>query len=237
MQGWVSFHRKIEEWEWYDDANTFRLFFHLVLKANHKDKKWQGVEIKKGQLVTSSEKLAIELKLSRQQIRTSLDKLKTTKELTVKSTNRFILVTVENYSAYQNVEGRATNNPTIKQPTDNQQITTTNNVNNENHKKTCYYEQFFEECWSEYPNKKGKGKISDSKKKEAYELGEEFKRCISRYVDYVEKETWLKYQNGSTFWNSGYKDYLDSNYKEIPLTKNIPTINKNLGKRESMWSD
>ena len=28
------------------------------------------------------------------------------------------------------------------------------------------------------------------------------------------KESWRKYQNGSTFFNSGYVDYLDSNFKE-----------------------
>ena len=45
------------------------------------------------------------------------------------------------------------------------------------------------------------------------------KRCISRYIDYVEEQKKngfkdLKYQNGSTFFNSGYIDYLDKNYQE-----------------------
>lgn len=79
---------------------------------------------------------------------------------------------------------------------------------------------YFEEVWSLYPSKKGKGRISDSKKKELYKLGDEFKRCISRYVDEVEKERVqgfkdLKFQNGSTFFNSGYVDYLDDSYKEL----------------------
>ena len=64
MSGWVRFHRKIEEWEWYTDPNTFRLFFHLVMKANHKDGKWKGKDVKRGQHITSISKLACALDLS-----------------------------------------------------------------------------------------------------------------------------------------------------------------------------
>lgn len=81
------------------------------------------------------------------------------------------------------------------------------------------YSAFFEECWKLYPNKKGKGQVSDTKKKEIYKLGDEFKRCISRYVKDVEEERKkgfkdLNFKNGSTFFNSGYVDYLDKNYEE-----------------------
>lgn len=85
--------------------------------------------------------------------------------------------------------------------------------------RTKDIEQHFEKMWSLYPNKRGKGTISNTKKKEIYKLGEEFKRCISRYEKYVKEERAkgfkdLKYQNGSTFFNSGYVDYLDENVKE-----------------------
>ena len=78
---------------------------------------------------------------------------------------------------------------------------------------------FFEECWKMYPNKVGKGRISDTKKRQSFKLGEEFKRCIERYLEYVGKKRKtefkdLQYQNGSTFWNSGYLDYTDDNYEE-----------------------
>lgn len=77
----------------------------------------------------------------------------------------------------------------------------------------------FENLWGLYPNKVGKGKISDTKKKELYKLGDEMERCISRYIKHVEERrkdgfSELKYQNGSTFFNSGYVDYLDKNYQE-----------------------
>lgn len=37
MKGWLKLHRQITEWEWYDDANTFRLLIHLLIMANSKD--------------------------------------------------------------------------------------------------------------------------------------------------------------------------------------------------------
>ena len=40
--GWIKLHRKFKEWEWYQDENTKSVFIHLLLDANHKDKKWRG---------------------------------------------------------------------------------------------------------------------------------------------------------------------------------------------------
>lgn len=75
--------------------------------------------------------------------------------------------------------------------------------------------EFFESIWKLYPSKKGKGQISDSKKKVLYDIGyEEMSRTIERYKAGLAKDEWRKPQNGSTFFNSGYIDYLDANYSE-----------------------
>lgn len=102
---------------------------------------------------------------------------------------------------------------------------------------------FFEDVWKKYPSKKGKGKVSNTKKKEIYKLGDEFKRCIDRYKKYVEGERAkgfkeLKYQNGSTFFNSGYIDYLDENYKEDKKDERVgvPESESILGEREEEWT-
>ena len=84
-------------------------------------------------------------------------------------------------------------------------------------------EEFFERAWKLYPLKRGKGRIKKTKKKEIYKLGEEFLRAISRYkeeVEYKRKNGFptFQYQNGSTFFNSGYEDFLDENFS--PLTHN-----------------
>lgn len=72
---------------------------------------------------------------------------------------------------------------------------------------------YFEKIWKLYPEKKGKGQVKDKQKKRLYEVGyEQIQRAIERYKVGLKKETWRKIQNGSTFFNSGYIDYLDANY-------------------------
>jgi predicted phage replisome organizer len=72
----------------------------------------------------------------------------------------------------------------------------------------------FERLWSLYPNKKGKGQVSDTAKKKLLKIGhEELERAIQRYKTELEKEDWRKPQYGSTFFSSGYVDYLDANYE------------------------
>lgn len=95
-------------------------------------------------------------------------------------------------------------------------------------------ENSFEKYWALYPNKAGKGSIKPACKIKVHSLGEEFKRCIERYIkDTAEKRKdfpELSYKNGSTFFNSGYVDYLDENY--VPFvaapkekTRGKPTFN------------
>lgn len=73
--------------------------------------------------------------------------------------------------------------------------------------------QFFDEIWKLYPVKKGKAQVSDTQKEKLFKIGfDEMSRAIERYKRYVKSIDYLQYQNGSTFFNSGYVDYLDANY-------------------------
>jgi len=73
----------------------------------------------------------------------------------------------------------------------------------------------FEDLWKLYPSKKGKGQVSLAAKQRLLKVGrEEMARAIGRYVTDLEKDKeWRRPQNGSTFFNSGYVDYLDENYE------------------------
>ena len=102
MEGWIKIHRKMVKWEWYDDINTKVLFLHLLLTANHEDRKWRGITILRGQKLTSIQHLAKETKLTVMQTRTSLNKLKSTHEITIETTSKYTLITIEKYNDYQN---------------------------------------------------------------------------------------------------------------------------------------
>lgn len=132
LEGFLYLHRKFAEWEWYDDANTMRLFIHCLIFANYKEKQWRGVTIKRGQFITSQPKLAQGLKLSVRQIRTSLDKLKMTGELTVYTTADYSVITVKNYDMYQNNDSLSNILATDKRQSNDSLMTTTNNDNNDN---------------------------------------------------------------------------------------------------------
>ena len=74
-------------------------------------------------------------------------------------------------------------------------------------------EEFFERAWQYYPNKRGKGQVSDKSKERLMSHGwDNVKRAIDRYLEDLKKDEWRQAQNGSTFFNSGYIDYLDENY-------------------------
>ena len=100
-KGFIKLFHKFCEWEWYDNPNVKVLFIHLLLKANIQTKQWQGITIKRGQLITSIEKLAVANGLTTQQIRTALKNLQTTKEIEIVATKKYSIITVKNYNLYQ----------------------------------------------------------------------------------------------------------------------------------------
>ena len=95
--GFVAFPRGLTTWEWYDDPNTCRLFFHLMLTANWEPKNWHGIVIDPGSRVASVKKLAEETGLSIKNVRTALEKLKTTNYLAIKTTNKYSVISIENW--------------------------------------------------------------------------------------------------------------------------------------------
>ncbi len=143
MQGWIQLHRKFLEWEWYEDNNTKVLFIHCLLKANHKDKKWRGKVIERGSFITSYAKLSQETGLSVRNVRTCLNNLEATREVTRQSTNDSTTLTICNYDTYQNADQQSdmrSDTPTDKRATNerqatDKQTTTTNNENNINNDK------------------------------------------------------------------------------------------------------
>ena len=99
--GFILLHRSILRWEWYGDLNTARLFIHLLLTVNYEPQRWQGIAVERGQRVASLAKLADETGLTVKQVRTALEHLKRTGEVTHKATSKYGLFTVNHYDRYQ----------------------------------------------------------------------------------------------------------------------------------------
>ena len=104
------------EWEWYTDVNTTKLFIHCLLRANWQAGSWKGINYLPGEFITSLPSLAKESGLTVQQVRTSLNKLISTGELTSKLTDSVTgnkltknrVISINNWDCYQS--GNSQNN-------------------------------------------------------------------------------------------------------------------------------
>lgn len=101
MNGHIKLHRALTEWGWYKDLPTCKLWLHILLRANYKACAWKDIEIPRGAFVTSYTALSAESGLTVKQVRTALDKLKSTGEITVKTNRHYTIVTVAKYGEYQ----------------------------------------------------------------------------------------------------------------------------------------
>ena len=101
MNGHIKLHRALTEWGWYTDLPTCKLWLHVLLRANYKACEWQGIEIPRGAFATSYAALSAESGLTVKQVRTALDKLKSTGEVTVNTNRHYTIVTVAKYDEYQ----------------------------------------------------------------------------------------------------------------------------------------
>lgn len=126
----IKLDRNIQGWRWYTNANTFRVFIHLLLNANIESHDFEHIKIKRGELATSYENIANTLKMTIQQVRTAISHLKSTGEITIKRYSKFQVISLTNYSQYQDKS-------TINQQSHNNQSTINQQQlkNNEEHIK------------------------------------------------------------------------------------------------------
>ena len=99
--GFIKLSRKMLEWEWYTDQKTMSVFLHCLFKANWKDGRFRGIEVPRGSFITSLPSLTEELNMSTQSVRTALDHLKSTGEITDRTTSKFRVITIKNYESYK----------------------------------------------------------------------------------------------------------------------------------------
>lgn len=210
-RGFIKLHRKTLDWEWKNKPLTLALFVHLLLNANHKENKWQGISIKAGQLISGRKQLSIDTGLTERQIRTALNHLKSTNEVTIKTTNKYSIITITNWDLYQSNDQQNA----IKRPTNDQQPTTLKECKNEknvkNNKTALRPDYISEDVWNDFlllrKRKKAPltetalNRISNEADKANYTLEDALKECCLRgWVGF--KADWV---NKTTFENNAIK--------------------------------
>jgi DNA-binding transcriptional MerR regulator len=197
MSGWIKLHRKFLDWEWFNKSEAVHLFLYMLIKANHKDAKWQGNDVKRGQFISSLGNISNATGISIQQIRTILKKLEKTSEIEVKSTSQFTIVTICKYECYQD-ENESTNKPL----TNNQQTTNKRSTTNKNDKKEKKI--LFDEFWTLYSKSIDKQKCLDKFEKLSDEEIKSIFETLPFYIIQTPDKTYRKnpltYLNGKC-WN------------------------------------
>lgn len=134
LEGWIAIHRLMQEWEWWDDPIMVKVWIQFLFDANIADNCFKGTPVMRGQLVFGRKAYAKKCSVSEQQIRTVVTRLKSTNEITIKSTKMFSVITISKYEDYQSPlkisTNTSTNTSTYQQPTINQQSTTLEQVTN-----------------------------------------------------------------------------------------------------------
>lgn len=103
--GWIKLHRKSLGSSVWTDSTVWFVWSWCLFKASYKDYKFpfNGTDILllAGSFVTGLKKATEELNISEAQYRRAVKYLKSTNRITTKSNNKFTIITIKNWIAYQ----------------------------------------------------------------------------------------------------------------------------------------
>lgn len=213
MKGYIKIHRKFRDWEWYSEPVVKDVFLHLLITASWKDSRYKGHEIKAGQTIITVSGLASELGVSTRQVRTAIEKLESTGEITRKTTNRFTVVTVENWSLYQADYDDDDKQMTNKRQTDGKQMT---NGWQTDDKRTLYKE--YKKTRIQENNNSARTRVShgDGVSKFVKPTLQEVKAyCIERgndvdperFINHYEANGWMVGRNKMKDWRAAVRNW------------------------------
>lgn len=100
-KGFVKLDRKMLSWGWKNDYKMVALWIEILLQANIGNREHKGEIFERGTFPTSLKQLSENTGLSIQNVRTCLNRLKSTHEITIISTNKGMKIIVEKWDEYQ----------------------------------------------------------------------------------------------------------------------------------------
>lgn len=130
--GFTIFPNALREVPWRNKPKTVAVYFWLRMHANHFRVGWDNVELAPGELVMGRASLAVQTGLTQNEVRTALDHLKSTGYITIKSTNKFSIISFtdkENWrTEHISSTSEFTSNTASRAPAEHQQTTTERNL-------------------------------------------------------------------------------------------------------------
>lgn len=218
--GFVQLSDDLSSWEWFDDRNTVYVYIRLLLGASWGEKDYKGVHLQRGQLIISQREFADKCGISRQELRTILDRLIKTHKITQTSTRN----TPEKQPTINPPTLLETNRQNIKQP------------NNARAREGERLEDSFNRFWAAYPKKTAKAQALKAwqKLKPDEELTD---TILSALEQHKKSAQWLRdkgqYIPYPASWLNGKRWEDETN--EVILNENIGSNSGSAAKTESDW--
>jgi hypothetical protein len=143
LNGWIKLHRKIQENPIYSNPYMLKLWIHCLMKATHKEVEQlvgnQIIKLQPGQFVTGRDALAEEFNkgakpeqiVSARTLWRYMKNFEKWQMLSIKSTNKFSVITINNWHQYQDIDQQLSSNC----PTTVQQLSTNKNEKNDKNNK------------------------------------------------------------------------------------------------------
>ncbi|VFC11794.1 phage protein [Clostridioides difficile] len=236
-KGWIKLYRELLDKSIWKDIKPERkvILITILLMASHKENYVfidnKRIKIKSGQFISSYSKIAERCGkgVSYQMVRSCLLVFKNAGFLTYETTNKYIVITIENWELYQeNIENQQPNQQTI-----NNQSTTIKNIKNENN---IIYSEIISKFNSTCIELSKVKKLTDTRKRRINSRIKEYdKETVLEVINIVSKTSFLN-GNNNTGWkanfdwimnSSNFTKILEGNYhsKEIVINKETGIYN------------
>ena len=104
----VKFDRNLLKWRWFQHPKTLAVWIWLIMKANVEDHDFEKETIHRGEVATSRRRISADTGLTEREVRTALEHLKSTGEVSVRIRPKYQVISIAEYSKYQDApSGRA----------------------------------------------------------------------------------------------------------------------------------
>ncbi len=113
---WIKLDRNILEWRWFKNGNVLKVFIYLLIHASRKPIEIGNVYIGRGEQLSTQVQIAEGTGLSRQEVRTALENLEATKDVTKEKRSGKVVISIPRYEIYQRSNHDSNHSSTKEQP-------------------------------------------------------------------------------------------------------------------------
>lgn len=166
LNGWIKLHRALANHVVASDPQSFSIWIHLLLLANHKETKrlinGRVIAVQPGQLITSRKSLSDKTGVNESKVERVLKMLQNEQQIEQHGTSKFRVISIVKWYEYQSDEQQDEQQMDSKRTADEQQMNTpeevssdTKNGKNVKKVKANVSSDLFESAWKLYPKREG----------------------------------------------------------------------------------